>query len=127
MNPFEQQMKLARDLVERNAESFRKLAEFDANNFSNYVQFNQDFASRLPEVKDIQGFVELQREYGEQLWNNAQEALKARAELQREAFEANNEIIRNAFASQAQETPVAKESAKNEEKRPAKPGADKAA
>ncbi len=97
MNPFEQQMKLARNLMELNTEWFRKLAEFDSKNFSSYIQFNQDFAGKLPEVKDIQGFAELQREYGKQLWDNTRAALKSRVEMQREAFEANSEIIRKAY------------------------------
>ena len=97
MNPFEQQLKLAREMMELNAESIRKIAEFDAQNLKNYVQFNQAFASRLPEVKDVQGLVELQREYGEALWNSTQAAIKARGEMQREAFEANTSIIRNAL------------------------------
>ena len=114
MNPFEQQMKLGRELMELNAEWFRKLAEFDSKNFSSYVQFNQDFASKLPEVKDIQDFVELQREYGEQLWNNTQEVLKTRAEMQREAFNANSEAVRKAFApvTEAEEQGAASTKAK---------------
>ena len=111
MNPMEKQMQLGRDLMELNSEWFRKLAEFDTKSFSDYVQFNQDFAGRLPEVKDIQGFVDLQREYGEQLWNGAQEALKTRGELLQDAFNANNEKIRNAF--NAEEKPPAKRSAKS--------------
>jgi len=110
MNPFEQQMKLGRDLMELNSEWFRKLAELDSRSFSDYVQFNQDFAGRLPEVKDIQSFVDLQREYGEQLWSGAQEALKTRGDMLRDAFNANNETIRRAFSPEAEEKPQAKRS-----------------
>lgn len=120
MNPFEQQMKLARDLMELNSEWFRKLAEFDSKNFSDYIQFNQDFAGRLPEVKDIQSFVDLQREYGEQLWNGARETLKTRGEMLRDAFNANNETIREAFSPEAEEKPRTKRTA-------TKSGATKAA
>ena len=110
MNPFEQQMKLGRDLMELNSEWFRKLAEFDSRNFNDYVQFNQDFAGRLPEVKDIGGFVDLQREYGEQLWNSTQETMKVRGEMLRDAFNAGNETIRKAFSPEAEEKPQAKRS-----------------
>lgn len=120
MNPIEQQMKLGRDLMELNSDWFRKLAEFDSKSFSDYIQFNQDFAGRLPEVKDIQGFVDLQREYGEQLWNGAQETLKTRGEMLRDAFNANNETIRKAFSPEAEEKPQAKRTS-------AKSGATKAA
>ena len=98
MNPFEQQMKLGRELMELNSEWFRKLAEFDSRNFNDYVQFNQDFAGKLPEVKDVQGFMELQREYGEQLWTNTQEAMQARGEMLRDAMTANGETLRKAFS-----------------------------
>ena len=120
MNPIEQQMKLGRDLMELNSDWFRKLAEFDSKSFSDYIQFNQDFVGRLPEVKDIQGFVDLQREYGEQLWNGAQETLKTRGEMLRDAFNANNETIRKAFSPEAEEKPQAKRTS-------AKSGATKAA
>ena len=102
MNPIEQQMKLARELMELNAQWFRKLAEFDSKNFNSYVQFNQDFAGKLPEVNDVQSFVELQREYGEQLWSNTQKALTTRGEMLRDAFEAHNEAIRKAFTPESE-------------------------
>ncbi len=111
MNTMEKQMQLGRDLMELNSEWFRKITEFDSKSFSDYVQFNQDFAGRLPEVKDIQGFVDLQREYGEQLWNGAQETLKTRGEMLQDAFNANNETIRKAF--NAEEKPQAKRSTKS--------------
>lgn len=98
MNPFEQQMKLGRELMELNSEWFRKLTEFDSRNFSDFVQFNQNFAGKLPEVKDIQGFMELQREFGEQLWTNTQEAIQARGEMLRDAVTANGETLRKAFS-----------------------------
>jgi len=97
MNPFEQQMKLARELMELNAEWFRKIAEFDSSNLQKYVELNQEFAQKLPEVKDIQSFLDLQREYGETLWNGTQEVVKARGEMLREVVEANGEAMRSAF------------------------------
>ncbi len=116
MNPFEQQMQLARELMELNAEWFRKLAEFDSKNLGSYVQFNQDFASKLPEVNDIQGFVELQREYGEQLWSNTQKALTTRGEMLREAFEAQNTAVRKAFSPAEKEAEASKEDTKAQAK-----------
>lgn len=111
MNPFEKQIQLGRDLMELNSEWVRKLAEFDSSNVSNFIQFNQDFAGKLPEVKDVQGFIDLQREYGEQLWNGTQEVLKTRGEMLRDVMNENNETIRNAFS--AEEKPQAKRSTKS--------------
>ena len=110
MNPIERQMKLARELMELNTEWFRKIAEFDGQNFQKYVDMNQEFAQRLPQVRDVQGFVDLQREYGEALWSNTQEVFKARNDMLREAMEANGEAVRGAW--DANEAPV-------EEKKPA--------
>lgn len=98
MNPFERQLQLGRELMEINAEWFRKIAEFDSENLNSYVQLNQEFAGKLPEVKDIQGFMELQREYGEKLWSGTQEALQARGELVQQAVDASGELLRKAFS-----------------------------
>ncbi|MEM7001906.1 MAG: phasin family protein [Pseudomonadota bacterium] len=100
MNPIERQMKLARELMELNTEWFRKIAEYDVQNVQKYVEMNQEFAQKLPEVRDIQSFADLQREYGETLWTNTQEVMKARGEMVREAFEANGDAWRTAFSNE---------------------------
>ncbi len=112
MNPIETQMQLGRELMELNAEWFRKIAEFDAQNVQKYVEMNQEFAQRLPEVKDLQGFTDLQREYGETLWNSTQEAFQARNDMVREVVEANGAAVRNAWAPAQEE--AAKPAAKKE-------------
>ena len=118
MNPFERQMQLGRELMELNTQWFQKIAEFDASNFQKYVEYNQEMASRLPEVRDVQSFTELQREYGETLWNATQEAFKARGELLREAVEANGEAVKSAFNTEVEveekAAPAKKETAKKE-------------
>ena len=91
----------------------RKIVEFDQQNFQKYVEVNQSFAQRLPEVRDIQSFVDLQREYGETVWSNTTEALQARGEMVREAAEANGEVLKSAFSSAQAE---AKAPAKKAEK-----------
>ncbi len=115
MNPFEKQVQLGRDLMELNSEWMRKISEFDTSNFQKYVELNQEFAQKLPEVRDIQSFVELQREYGETLWNSTQEVMQSRGDMVREAFEANSETIREAFAAEepkpAEKKPAAKKAA----------------
>ena len=107
MNPMEKQMQLGQELMELNSECFRKLTELDSENFSKYVEMNQEFASKLPEVKDLQGFMDLQREYGEHLWSTTQEVMQARGKLVQEAVDANGEAFRKAFTSE-EEAPKAK-------------------
>ena len=106
MNPMEKQMELGRELMELNSEWFRKLTELDSENFSKYVEMNQEFATKLPEVKDLQGFMDLQREYGEHLWSSTQEAMQTRGKLVQEAVDANGEAFRKAFGGE--EAPKAK-------------------
>ena len=106
MNYFEKQMQLGRELMELNAEWFRKIAEYDVDNVRKFMEFNQDFAGRLPEVRDVQSFVDLQREYGERLWEGTQEAVKGRGELLREAVEEGGEALRKAFSQEDAEEEV---------------------
>ena len=110
MNPFERQMQLGRELMELNAQWFQKIAEFDTANFQKYVEYNQEMASRLPEVRDVQSFTELQREYGETLWNGAQEAMQARSDMLREATTAAGEVVKGAFTVE-EEAPAPKKTA----------------
>jgi hypothetical protein len=94
MNVLEKSFQFGRDLMEVNAEWFRKLAEFDGQTVRKYIEFNQEFGKKLPEVKDPASFFELQRSYVEQLWNGTQETVKARNELVKEAFQANGSVWR---------------------------------
>lgn len=112
MNQFEKQVQLGRELMELNAEWFRKIAEFDTQNFQKYVELNQNFAQRLPEVRDMQAFMDLQREYGESLWNGTQEAFQSRGDMVREAIEANGNAIRSAFTPEEEKKPATKRAEK---------------
>ena len=122
MNAIEKQMELARELMELNAQWFQKIAEFDGQNVQKYVELNQTFAQRLPEVRDVQSFVELQREYGETLWNSTQEVVQTRGDLMREAVEANTKAVQGAFAA-AEVKPAARTAAKKPASRTAKKAA----
>jgi hypothetical protein len=112
MNPFEKQLEMGRELMELNTQWFQKITEFDTTNFQKYVEMNQEFAARLPEVKDVQSFSELQREYGETLWSATQNAFQARGELIREAAEANGEVVKTAFTAEVPELTAEKKVAK---------------
>ncbi|MCZ6888563.1 MAG: phasin family protein [Gammaproteobacteria bacterium] len=114
MNPLERQLQLGRELFEINANAWRKLAEFDSETLRKYVEFNQNFAQQLPEVKDFSGFVELQRTYGETLWQNAQDVLKTRGEIVRDAVEVAGGAVRGAFSADDSATPDAQDAAQDE-------------
>ena len=101
MNPIERQMALGRELMEINTQWFKKIAEFDASNFQKYVEMNQEFAGRIPEINDMQSFADLQREYGEALWSATQSAFQERGEMLREAAEANGAAVKSAFSPES--------------------------
>jgi hypothetical protein len=100
-NPFEKQVQLGRELFELNTDTMRKIAQLSADNFKKYMELNQDYAQKLPEVRDISTFVELQREYGQNVWEGVREDLTARGEIVREAVEQTGGLIRGAFDAQA--------------------------
>ncbi len=102
MNPFEKQLQIGRELFELNANALRRMVELDADSFRALVETNQSFFARLPEVKDLPGFVSLQREYGETVWNGAQEAMKTRGDLLRDSMGKAGELVRGAFDATAE-------------------------
>ena len=102
MNPFEKQLQIGRELFELNANALRRMVELDADSFRAMVETNQSFFARLPEVKDLPGFVSLQREYGETVWNGAQEAMKERGDLLRDSMGKAGELVRGAFDAAAE-------------------------
>lgn len=98
MNPIEKTTKLGRDLFEINTESMRKIAELSAENFKRYMELNQDYLQKLPEVRELGAFVELQRDYGQSLWQGMQDDLKARGEILRDTVEQSGSAIRGLFS-----------------------------
>ena len=106
MNPIEKGSKLGRDLFEINTESLRKIAELSAENFKRYMELNQDYLQKLPEVREFSAFVELQRDYGQSLWQGMQEDLKARGEILRETVEQSGSALRGLFSDSESEAPA---------------------
>jgi len=100
MNAFEKTSKVGRDLFEINAGTLRKIAELSAENFKKYLELNQDFLQKLPEVREVGAFVQLQRDYGQNLWQGIQEDVKARGEILRTAVEQTGAVIRGVFSGE---------------------------
>jgi hypothetical protein len=100
MNPIEKTTKVGRDLFEINADTLRKIAELSAENFKKYLELNQDYLQKLPEVRELSAFVELQRDYGQTLWQGIQDDVKARGEIIRGAVEQTGAVIRGAFSAE---------------------------
>ena len=109
MSVIENQMKLGRELFEINTHVLRRMTEITGEGVKQYFETNQDFAKRLTEVRDLSTFVELQREYGQTLYNGVTERLQTRGEVLKEAVERGGEAMRTAFSSEAAEEVVAEE------------------
>jgi CHASE3 domain sensor protein len=103
MSVIENQMKLGRELFEINTHVARRMTEITGEGIKQYFEANQDFAKRLAEVRDITSFMELQRDYGQALYNGVTERLQTRGEVLKEAVERGSDAVRGAFSA-AQET-----------------------
>ena len=107
-NGLEKGTKLSRQLFDLNNTTMVKFVELSAENFRKYLELNQNYVSKLPEVSDVSSFVELQREYGQNLWEGLQDDLRARGELVRGAVEQTGSLVRGSFGDEVedQESPV---------------------
>jgi hypothetical protein len=111
MNAFEKSAQLGRELFEINADTIRKITELSAENFKKYIELNQNYLQKLPEVREVATFVELQRDYGQSLWKGMQEDLKARGEILREAVEGSGSVLRSACGTTVDEAEKAVDAA----------------
>ncbi|MEM6708070.1 MAG: phasin family protein [Pseudomonadota bacterium] len=98
---IDRQMKLGRELVELNTSTARRLFEVQTQGVRQYFETNEEFAKRLPEVRDVTSFIELQREYGQTLWNDAQHSFRENGSVIREAVEHTGKALRAAFTGAA--------------------------
>jgi hypothetical protein len=96
-NGLENAGKLGRQLFDLNNATMVKFVELSSENFKKYVELNQNYVSKLPEVNDVSSFVELQREYGQNLWEGMQADMRARGEIVREAVEQTGSLVRGTF------------------------------
>ena len=102
-NGLENAGKLGRQLFDLNNNTMVKFVELSADNFKKYMELNQNYVAKLPEVNDVSSFVELQREYGQNLWEGVQADVRARGELVREAVEQTGSLVRGTFQDAAEE------------------------
>jgi len=97
MSILENQMNLGREIFKINTHVARRMTEIAGEGFKAYFETNQEFAKRLSEVRDVSSFVELQRDYGQTLYNGVSERLQTRGEVIKEAVERGGVAVRSAF------------------------------
>ncbi|MCB1644047.1 MAG: phasin family protein [Pseudomonadales bacterium] len=119
MNIIERQTELGKSLYEINTQTLKEFANLQKANIEKYIELNKAFGEKLPEVKDLTAFFELQKEYGETLATNVKESFKSQSDLFKSAFEETQEAVKIAFAPEAEasEKPKTKSKAKAKAKK----------
>lgn len=105
MSIIEKQADLGRSLYEINSSTLSEIADLSRKNIEQYFEVNRAFGEKLPEVRAVSSFFELQREYGETLWNNAREAVEAQNAILKNAFNETREVVSTAFTAEQEEAP----------------------
>ena len=99
MNVIEKQTELTKSLFNINSGELKEFTSQQKANVEKYIETNKSFGERLPEVRDISGFLTLQREYGESLWANAKSALETQNELVKTTFEETRDAFKLAMTT----------------------------
>jgi len=94
MNIVEKQVEFGRKLFEINQNTFQQVMKSNQENLQKYFELNSEFGQKLPEVRDVTTFVEMQREYGETLWGGIRDAAQTQADIYRSAMEETGEAFR---------------------------------
>ena len=98
MNILEKQSEFGRTFFEINQNAFQEFTRTQQENWKNYFELNADFGKKLPEVKDISTFMELQREYGQTLWSGFKDATTEQAGIVKTAVTETGEAVRKVFS-----------------------------
>jgi hypothetical protein len=105
MNMIEKQAELGKSLYEINSSTVSEIAEMSRKNIERYFEVNRAFGEKLPEVREVSTFFNLQREYGETLWNNAREAMEAQNAVLQGALVETRDAFKAAFIQETEEAP----------------------
>jgi hypothetical protein len=100
MNVIEKQTELGKSLYAINSNTLKEFATLQQENLQKYIETNRSFGEKLPEIKDMSSFVELQREYGATLWTNVKSSFEHQNELFRSAIEETRDAVKHAFTSE---------------------------
>src|SRR4029453_13226681 len=97
MNPIERGQNFVKELNDLNVNAFSKYFEIQRNAVEQYVDANRSRFAALREVKDIEGFVNAQREYFAAVQKNVTTSIEKQVELARSNFEATGKLVRDLF------------------------------
>ena len=112
MNMMEKQAELGKSLYEINTHIMSEMAELSRKNIEQYFEVNRSFGEKMTEIREVSDFMNMQREYGETLWNNAREAMESQNALLQTAFNDTRDALQTAFTMEAAEEAKPKAKAK---------------
>ena len=102
MNIMQKQADFVRTLFEINQNAMQEMIRTQQENIQKYFAMNTAFGQRLPEIRDVATFMEMQREYGATLWTNIKESTQSQAGILKSAVEETGEAVRKVFATDAE-------------------------
>ncbi len=112
MSMMEKQAELGKSLYEINTSTMSEIAELSRKNIEQYFEVNRSFGEKLPEVREVSSFMELQRDYMETLVNHTREAFESQNEILKSAFSETREAFQVAFTTEEAAKAKAKSKAK---------------
>ena len=102
MSILEKQAAFGQSFFDINQKTLQEIAQIQQENVKNYFALNSDFSQKLPEVRDVSSFLELQREYSEQLWNGVLETTRTQADVLKSAAQDTGEAFRTLYSEQSE-------------------------
>ena len=102
MNIMQKQADFGRTLFEINQNAMQEMIRTQQENIQKYFAMNTAFGERLPEIRDVATFMEMQREYGATLWTNIKESTQSQAGILKSAVEETGEAVSKVFATDAE-------------------------
>lgn len=100
MNLFERQAQLSQSMFDINSSTIKSLVEHGQSQIKKYVETNQQFGNKLPEVRDLSTLISLQREYSEAIVSNIRSSVEEQTTTMKDAFSQSRKALEAAFATE---------------------------
>lgn len=107
MSIIERGQSFIQELTELNNSAFSRYFEIQREAVETFVEANRTRFDALREVKGVEDFVNVQRDYFAALQSNVTESWEKQGQLARENMEATNKMVRELFQAEEEEAAVA--------------------
>src|SRR4030095_134908 len=97
MNAIERGENFVKELNDLNVNAFTKYFEIQRAALEQYVDANRNRFAALRDVKDVESFVNAQRDYYAAVQKNVTTAIEKQVDLARSNFEATGKLVRDLF------------------------------